>query len=427
MRVRYAGLREGATHGLARPRSRIGFFRIIFRYGNKQYRRSLKVRDERRAEAIRGRVEETLSLIQTGRLSVPDGADPGTFILSDGRVQNKLAADPTPVPSPATIGMLLAVYQEELPAGAKESNSLRTERIHLRHVERLLGAETSLASVDLAAAQRYAKASGKETHGKKVKRPTRPYTVRKELKSFRHVWAWCHGRSLVPVEPGWELTEVTLPRDTEPEPFRTMAEIRERIGRGGLSPAHEKTLWDCLYLTGPELMRLLEHVRGLPLEGFVHPMFAFAVYTGARRSELLRSQVHDFDFRSGRVQIREKKRVKGKASVRWVDLHPDLAAIMKEWHSRHPGGQFTLALDDGMPLNVDLMDHRFEAALRGTQWSVLRGFHVLRHSFASVLASKGVDQRVINAFMGHQTDTMAARYRHLFPQALRSAILELTS
>jgi integrase len=100
---------------------------------------------------------------------------------------------------------------------------------------------------------------------------------------------------------------------------------------------------------------------------------------------------------------------------------------MKAWFSRHPGGQFTLAQDDGAPLNVELMDHRFEAALRGTEWSAVRGFHVLRHSFASVLASKGVDQRIINAFMGHQTDTMAARYRHLFPQTLRSAILELTA
>jgi integrase len=206
-----------------------------------------------------------------------------------------------------------------------------------------------------------------------------------------------------------------------------MAEIRERIERGGLSPTDQKALWECLYLTGPELMQLLEHVRKVQLEGFVLPMFAFAVYTGARRSEMLRSHIHDFDFRSGRVQIREKKRVKGKASARWVDLHPSLSAIMKAWFARHPGGQFTLAQDDGTPLNVDLMDHRFEAALRGTTWAAVRGFHVLRHSFASVLASKGVDQRIINAFMGHQTDAMAARYRHLFPQTLRSAILELTS
>ena len=41
---------------------------------------------------------------------------------------------------------------------------------------------------------------------------------------------------------------------------------------------------------------------------FIYPMFVFAAHTGARRSEILRSQVDDFDFQSRTVQIREKKR-----------------------------------------------------------------------------------------------------------------------
>jgi len=45
-----------------------GFYRIVFRYAGRQYRRTLKTKNERRAEGVRGRVEETLSLIQTGRI-----------------------------------------------------------------------------------------------------------------------------------------------------------------------------------------------------------------------------------------------------------------------------------------------------------------------------------------------------------------------
>src|SRR5262249_53329951 len=160
---------------------------------------------------------------QTGRLTVPPDADAGTFILSDGKLDQKPATEPsTPAAPKATIGTLLAVYQAELPDGAKEKNSLRTERIHLRHVARQLGEQTPLDGIDLACAQRYAKARGKEAYGK-ARRPIRPYTVRKELKSFRHAWSWCQARNLVPVAPGWELSEITLPRDREPEPFRTMA------------------------------------------------------------------------------------------------------------------------------------------------------------------------------------------------------------
>lgn len=50
------------------------------------------------------------------------------------------------------------------------------------------------------------------------------------------------------------------------------------------------------------------------------------------------------------------------------------------------------------------------------------GFHTYRHSFASNLAAAGVDQRLIDEFMGHTTEAMRKRYRHLFPTNKRSAI-----
>jgi site-specific recombinase XerD len=53
---------------------------------------------------------------------------------------------------------------------------------------------------------------------------------------------------------------------------------------------------------------------------------------------------------------------------------------------------------------------------------VLRGFHVLRHSFISALASEGVDQRVIDEVVGHQSQEQRARYRHLYPRVMKEAI-----
>ena len=50
------------------------------------------------------------------------------------------------------------------------------------------------------------------------------------------------------------------------------------------------------------------------------------------------------------------------------------------------------------------------------------GWHTLRHSFASICASRGIDQRLINAWMGHQTEEQQKRYQHLFPQQQRQAI-----
>jgi hypothetical protein len=48
--------------------------------------------------------------------------------------------------------------------------------------------------------------------------------------------------------------------------------------------------------------------------------------------------------------------------------------------------------------------------------------HVLRHSFISALASEGVDQRVIDETVGHQSEEQRKRYRHLYPKVMRDAI-----
>src|SRR5205823_5932178 len=44
-------------------------------------------------------------------------------------------------------------------------------------------------------------------------------------------------------------------------------------------------------------------------------------------------------------------------------------------------------------------DH-LKRTLAGSKWQALKGYHVLRHSFISCLAADGVDQRVIDDFVG---------------------------
>jgi len=44
------------------------------------------------------------------------------------------------------------------------------------------------------------------------------------------------------------------------------------------------------------------------------------------------------------------------------------------------------------------------------------------HSFASNAAAAGVDSGMIDSWMGHQTEEMRNRYRHLFPQQQKLAI-----
>jgi site-specific recombinase XerD len=55
-------------------------------------------------------------------------------------------------------------------------------------------------------------------------------------------------------------------------------------------------------------------------------------------------------------------------------------------------------------------------------WQGVRGYHVLRHSFISALASEAEDQRVIDEVVGHQSEEPRKRYRHLCPNLMREAI-----
>jgi integrase len=60
--------------------------------------------------------------------------------------------------------------------------------------------------------------------------------------------------------------------------------------------------------------------------------------------------------------------------------------------------------------------------IEGKQMAAYSCFHVFRHSFASNLAAAGIDQRIIDEWMGHSTEAMRKRYRHLFPDQRRKAI-----
>lgn len=78
-----------------------------------------------------------------------------------------------------------------------------------------------------------------------------------------------------------------------------------------------------------------------------------------------------------------------------------------------------------LPISKREASRAFRQGVRGGKWDKLRGWHVFRHSFASNCAAKCIDQRLIDAWMGHQTEEMRKRYRHLIPNQEQAAILSV--
>src|SRR5215207_2522208 len=105
-----------------------GRYHIRFRHEGKPFKRSVKLPDERAARTLCGRVEDTLRELRLGRLKIPVGAEPGAFILSEGKVTGRSEAH-----EDISLEKLFAKYRAGVAAGNKAKTTRYTEDIHLDH------------------------------------------------------------------------------------------------------------------------------------------------------------------------------------------------------------------------------------------------------------------------------------------------------
>jgi integrase len=145
---------------------------------------------------------------------------------------------------------------------------------------------------------------------------------------------------------------------------------------------------------------------------------------GLRCGELMALEWSDVDLakrqlRVERSQWKEHITATKGGRVRHVPLTKRLAAALKE--HRHLRGPRVLCLDDGSPLTQRLVQGRVARAARRANLRNV-GVHVLRHTFCSHLAMKGVGARAIQELAGHRDLSTTQRYMHVSPAAVENAI-----
>lgn len=387
-------------------------YHLGIRFGSQKLKRSLQTNDPKEAQDLLDRVDRRLKLIDQGDLVIPSDADLLTFLLSDGKLVR-----PVEVSAGLTLGDLCQRYLDALPRGTLEANTVYTLKIHLSHLKDVLGERFRADRLTFADLQRYVDTRSKEI-GKRGK-PISPVTIKKELTSFSGVWTWAIRMCLV--KTAFPNKGLRYSKSEEKPPFQTWDEIERRIKLGGLSDEDQVELWEGLYLTAAEIEQVLDHVEKNARHPAIYPMLVLAAHTGARRSEVLRTEVSDFDLTANTVRLRELKRSRGKRTMRSVPLSGRLQRVMRDW-LRVAVGPYAFTFDCS-PLTVDEASHHFKQSLAGSRWDKIRGWHVFRHSFISNCASQGIDQRMIDAWTGHQTEEIRKRYRHLFPTVQRAALL----
>ncbi|HUB25805.1 MAG TPA: site-specific integrase [Tepidisphaeraceae bacterium] len=382
---------------------RNGVYRLIFWHNQRQHSLNIGRIPESEAETWKGRAEHLLMRVEQRLLEIPAGVSIADFVRYDG----KPPADPElEQHRDTTLHQLREAYLATFNGGAIESNTLRTMTIHLDHIERTLGRGFILSALTLAKLQGHVTGRAKDVSA---------VTIKKEIDTFRAVWNW--GERMKFVQGVFPCRGLVYPKTDEKLPFMTWAEIERRIKAGG----DADTLWECLYLDARQVAAMLEHVKAKELPNWIYPMMVMAAHTGARKSELIRARVEDVDLDAGIVTLREKKRSRGTRTTRQVPISSLLADALSPLIQQQQGKAYLFG-DGDTPLTVQTTHNAIERAFRDSKWAVIKGWHTLRHSFISVMASKKVDQRIIDDCVGHSTEEQRRRYRHLFPAIKRKAI-----
>jgi len=402
---------------------------VCFRWDNAQYNKSCSTTKRSEAALICSRIDDTILLLRTGRIEVPNEVDSGNWIYAGGKtiLNGSSVCNGSFKASALRLGEICDDYLKD--QARKAETTLNAEKVHIKHLKGHFGILRKLTTIQLDHVKEYlAQRQIEKYRGKLVTGAT----IKKELTTFRQIWIWAQRNRkvqgtcpLIGPDGRWE---VQIPKEAERIKFQTWNQINRRIDRGGLTSDEKQKQWASLFLDHEQVKALLHFVDQNAAHSFIHPLFVFAAYTGARRSEICRSQIDDFDFDENLILLRERKRRKNlSATTRFVPMHPVLRQVMLHWFESHPGGQQTLVL----PLEMRGQKHRdehlmvtptkatihFKTVLRGSKWEVVRGFHVLRHSFGSNLARTGkVSSEEIGKWMGHATDEMRELYQHLFPQ-----------
>ncbi len=408
---------------MASVQDRGGWFHLLFRYRGRQYSHALKTRDRREAEAHRGTVDRLLIRLRNREVPPPPAdAHLPTYLLAGGRHVAAEASHPQAAP-PLTLAGLRDKYLTTHANGALEPKTLVMVGIHFRHLTKHFGERFEVGRLTPDLLQQFVAARG-EGKGKRSPRVS-PVTIQKDIAAVRAAWNWAARLGLLTGQfPGRCLT---YPKTDEKPGFQTRAEIERRIARGGLSRAETDDLWAGLFLTRAELTEFLAFAQAKSTEPHLFPMLAFAGHTGARRSELLRLRVDDVDLEAGTAVVRERKKSRGRRTTRRVPVSGFLAAALRDWLRVHPGGQLLFAWQKGSDETVTAIHpmmayEQFRKLVRGTEWDVLKGWHVLRHSFISICAGEGVDQRVLQSWVGHLSAATHKRYTHLIPSREREIL-----
>ena len=144
-----------------------------------------------------------------------------------------------------------------------------------------------------------------------------------------------------------------------------------------------------------------------------------ALLTGARYGELSGATVGDFDANMGTLFIPDSKNGKD----RYITLNIEGIEFFSQQTAGRDHTQLIFTHADGSPWLKSHQTRRLKEACNNASIFPAISFHILRHTYASMLAMQGTSLQVIAQQLGHaDTRTCERHYAHLCPSYVAETV-----
>lgn len=158
---------------------------------------------------------------------------------------------------------------------------------------------------------------------------------------------------------------------------------------------------------------------------------AIALRLGLRRGEIFGLRWSDVDLAGGYVTVARSYRLAPKSGKpRLLPLPKELAVLLGEWRPRCPktadGVICPLHHNDDWRMSSPRATHGLEELLRAADCRPLaRGFHALRHTFATHFVRSGGSLLALQRLLGHSDISTSMIYAHASPDFISTELAKL--
>jgi integrase len=151
------------------------------------------------------------------------------------------------------------------------------------------------------------------------------------------------------------------------------------------------------------------------------PLFVLALYTGLRRSDLRLLKWESVDLQAGVIRLIMRKT---KRPV-LLPIVPKVRAALDTCRRRPVMSAYVLLTPDGHPYSESTIKRYFKTAKAVAGITRRFRFHDQRHTFASTLASKGINSFTLRDLLGHASTRTTERYARPSIEALEAVRIAL--